>query len=301
MPFDRLGGLKLEPIPFLDEWIPAEATDTEREILLERVRSIQVFRFFYPSGPNIVEGFLVEPKEGTKLPCIVYVRGGFGDYGLIHDEFLWTSKMSRFAAAGYCVIATQFSGAGNSDGLDDEGGEQTFNDVYRLHDLLVADSRADVGRIGTFGGSRGGIHVYQLMRFAPWLKAAVTISGVSSHASTGFRPAMEAHVDKLFRNDPEGRRFRSAIEWADAFLKHVPLLLLHGTADWRVNPMDTLALAQRCQQEKVPYRLVMYEGGDHRLSQFAREPYRLALDWFNRFVRDGEPVPVLEPFIDDDE
>ncbi len=292
---DRLGGLELEPIPFLDEWIPADANDHVREVMLERKRNIQVFRFFYQSGANRVEGFLVEPKEGGSLPCIIYNRGGTGDFGSMSDEFLWTSNIARFANDGYCVITTQYSGAGRSEGEDDHGGPQTFNDVICLYDLLRLDPRVGVNRIGAYGGSRGAVPVFQLMRSVPWLKAAIALSPSCSYARTGFRPSMERHYDEWFKGEPDAQRFRSVLEFTDELSKSVPLLLMHGTADWRTNPMETLELAKRCYEEKVPCRLMMFEGGEHNLGSFFPEPYRQALRWFHRFVRDLEPLPNLEP------
>ena len=297
MPLLRLGGLTLERIPFLESYLdeePALPLDVA-DAIRERAINISAYRFFYRSGDHLVEGFLVEPNVGERLPCIVYNRGGYGDFGCITERFVLMSGMSRFAEQGYLVIASQYSGCGESEGVDDDGGEQTVNDVLRLYDLLRHDARADALRIGMYGGSRGGMMTYLCLRYASWIKAAVSVCGVASLMDTSFRPEMEAHYQEVFGGGVAERRARSVLEWVDELPKTTPLLLLHGTADWRVNPMDSLLLAQRCYQEKVPCRLVMYEGTDHQFSEHWDEAERESLTWLNRFVRDGEALPNMEP------
>ena len=41
-------------------------------------------------------------------------------------------------------------------------------------------------------------------------------------------------------------------------------------------------------------RLIMFEGGDHGLSEFNSEVEEQALHWFNKYVRDKEPLPDME-------
>jgi dipeptidyl aminopeptidase/acylaminoacyl peptidase len=71
------------------------------------------------------------------------------------------------------------------------------------------------------------------------------------------------------------------------------ILILHGTSDWRVNPLSSLKMAERLQELKRPYRLVMLEGSDHSLSEHINERNRLMEEWMNRFVRDKAPLPDM--------
>lgn len=296
MSISRLGGLTLEPIPFLEEYISPSLPQSIRDIILERVQSIYAYRFFYQSNNNLVEGFLVEPNAGgASLPCIVYNRGGSNDFGSIAESFLFTSNIGRFASEGYLVIASQYSGCGKSEGIDDFCGEQTMNDIYRLYDLLKEDARADVSRIGMYGGSRGGMATYRCLRSVSWIKAAVTVAGSANLMDTDFRPEMEGHYQLMFGGSMIERQKRSVLEWVDELPKDVPMLVMHGTADWRVDPMDSLELGRRCIKANVPCRLIMYEGADHSLTEVWREAYHESLQWFHRFVRDGAPLPDLEP------
>jgi dipeptidyl aminopeptidase/acylaminoacyl peptidase len=61
---------------------------------------------------------------------------------------------------------------------------------------------------------------------------------------------------------------RSPVQWADRLCPTTPILLLHGTADWRVSPRDAMDMADRLYELKRPFRMVLFEGGDHGLSEF---------------------------------
>jgi dipeptidyl aminopeptidase/acylaminoacyl peptidase len=88
---------------------------------------------------------------------------------------------------------------------------------------------------------------------------------------------------------------RSAVRWPEKINKKTPLLLLHGSADWRVHPTEALAMVSALYKSKQPFRFVFFEGGDHGLSEYQGEVNRQIKDWLDHYVRDREPWPSLEP------
>ena len=100
-------------------------------------------------------------------------------------------------------------------------------------------------------------------------------------------------------DDPETRsqaiEARSALRWADQLPASTPILILHGTADWRVDPGQALGMAGALLEARRPYRLVMFEGGDHGLSEYRDEVEELTGEWLDHYVRDGATWPSLEP------
>src|SRR3989344_7168787 len=82
---------------------------------------INVYRMVYTSQGHKIVGYIVEPKEGENLPCIVYNRGGSNDFGAIKIGQLYLS-LSIFAKAGYITIFSQYSGNAGSEGKDEMGG-----------------------------------------------------------------------------------------------------------------------------------------------------------------------------------
>ena len=249
----------------------------------------------YISNDHWVNGFLAIPRGQTKtLPCIIFNRGGSFDFGLIDDVTL-EKRISLIASWGYVVIASQYSGNGGSEGQDEFGGTDV-NDVLCLRDYLEQIPQADASRIGMIGGSRGGQMTYQVLACSNYLKAAVSIAGQTNlDRQTILRPEMIKVFERAFGNTADGRKARSAINFADQFCQTTPLLILHGTADWRVSPKDSLELASKMLEAHIPHRLVMFEGGDHGLTEHRKEEWAMIHSWFDRFVKNGETLPNLEP------
>ena len=70
---------------------------------------------------------------------------------------------------------------------------------------------------------------------------------------------------------------------------------MHGTSDWRVVPEESLKLAEAFQKERIPYRLVMFEGGDHGLTEFTDEVNEMVRNWFDKYLVEGAKLPDLNP------
>lgn len=137
---------------------------------------------------------------------------------------------------------------------------------------------------------------YRALAKVRWVKAAAVVAGVSNlFRNAEDRPAMYENIFKpYFGGTKKAMRERSAAFWPDKFSKKSPLLIMHGTGDWRVSPLDSIELAEGLYKNKVPYRLVLFEGADHRLSEAHEESGEQALRWFERFLKKKEPLPNLK-------
>jgi dipeptidyl aminopeptidase/acylaminoacyl peptidase len=203
------------------------------------------------------------------------------------------------AAWGYVAIASQYRGAGGSEGHDDYGGADV-DDVLNLIPVLESIKASDPKRIGMLGASRGGMMTYMALTRTDRIKAGVIVSGMSDLFENGkSRPEMEANFKRFMpdyaANRDEALRKRSAIRWADKLPANVPLLLVHGTADWRVSPVEAFDMARALYDAKRPFRLVMYEGGSHGVPEFQQERAALVRSWLDAYVRDGKTWPDLAP------
>lgn len=259
--------------------------------------SIEVFRITYLSDGLKINGLLVKPKEAGNYPCIIYNRGGNRDFGQLvpgHGALI----LGQLANEGYVVIASQYRGNGGSEGMEEFGGKDV-NDVLALIDVLEEVASADTDKIGMYGWSRGGMMTYIALPKTDKIKAAVVGGAVSDNYDTiEDRPSMEsgvlAELIPNYENNKEAELDkRSALKWADQFPKNVPILMLHGNADWRVKPEQSLHLALEFEKHRIPYRLVMYEGGDHGITEHRAEVNQQVVDWFDRFLKHGEALPDM--------
>ncbi|WP_242092700.1 alpha/beta hydrolase family protein [Aestuariivivens sediminicola] len=260
--------------------------------------SIEIYEIIYLSDGLHIRGLMAKPKKAGNYPCIIYNRGGNRDFGSLKVAHgaLWLGELAK---EGYVVIASQYRGSGGSEGQEEFGGKDV-NDVVILTEVLKEVESADTEKIGMYGWSRGGMMTYIALTKTKKIKAAVVGGAVSDNYQTiKDRPEMETNViAELIPNYEEAKEEeltkRSAIMWADKFPKDVPILILHGNADWRVKPEQSLKLALEFEKHRIPYRLIMFEGGDHGISEHRDEVNGQVLNWFDRYLKNEESIPNME-------
>lgn len=257
-------------------------------------RNIFAYRILYKSQGHKVVGYIVEPRKGKKLPNIIWNRSGSNDFGKIKIEHLFT-KIAKFAEHGYITITTQYSGAGGSEGKDEFGGPE-IEDVLNLYKILKGYNRSDISKIGMYGISRGGLMTYLALANVKWIKAAVTIGAPADQISAvKFRKGWREHQIKMYGGSLNESKKRSPVYWAEKFSKKTPLLVMHGSADWRVNPMDSILLAEKLYKNRIPCRLVIFEGADHAITEYLKNRNDYTFEWFDRFLKQNEKLPKLTP------
>jgi dipeptidyl aminopeptidase/acylaminoacyl peptidase len=253
----------------------------------------------YLSDGLKINGFLLVPSGAGKFPCVIYNRGGTGDLGALVRERVPFGLLAKIASAGYVVVASQYRGNNGSEGRDTHGGADV-NDVLNLIPLLGSVPQCDVGRIGMYGQSRGGMMTYLALTRTDRIRAAVVDAGSADLFDMAKeRPKLaKLYLDAAGASEADAEAVfaeRSAVRWPEKLNKNTPLLLLHGTSDWRVRPEEVFAVAQALYRTRHPFRLVLFEGGQHNLVEHRDEADRILVAWFDKYVRDREPWPALEP------
>jgi len=315
--------LLLPSLPVAADVAATDGTILSRQVVTLPEDAPADVRIVYASSGLEVEGYLARPagKNAAPLPCVIFLRGGNRDFGALNDvRAAWL--LGRLAQRGYVVAASNYRGNGvhggelypgertcevcgeriGGVGREEFGGAEV-DDVLALLPLLEALPEADASRVGLYGWSRGGMMTWLVLRRSDRFQAAIVGAGISDFAaSIEERPQIEEHVyAELIPgwDDAETRaaaiEARSPVRWADELSAETPVLLLHGSADWRVAPTHSLDMARALLEAKRPFRLVMLEGGDHGLSEWRDEVERVTGEWLDRYVRDGEQWPSLEP------
>ncbi|RYJ41723.1 alpha/beta hydrolase family protein [Flavobacterium beibuense] len=258
--------------------------------------SIEVYSITYASDNLKVNGYLVQPKTQGPHPVIIFNRGGNRDFGELILPYVYRF-LGLLAKEGYVVIASQYRGNGGSEGTEEFGGSDV-DDVVNLIDVLAEIKEADTTRIGMYGWSRGGMMTLRALTETNKIKAAV-VGGALSDMRAGLeRPEIEKVYSELIPNYTNNKEAeltkRSAIEWVDKLPTNVPLLMLHGNADWRVKCEQSLKLAIEFEKYRIPYRLVIFEGSDHGINENKSEVNKMVLNWFDRFLKNNEPLPDMK-------
>lgn len=267
--------------------------------LAGQLDQLRFYKIVYESDGLKVVGYVVEPAKEGKHPCIIANRGGnreFGKWTLPNVVF----TLGEMASWGYVVVASQYRGNDGGEGTEEFGGRDV-NDVLNLVPMLSEWSSADTSRIGMWGHSRGGMMTYLSLRRSQRMKAAVVIAGTTNaFRNIENRPPMEGDVyGQLIPNYEKDKQQaltdRSAVKWPDELCKTTPLLIIHGSADWRVTPDESMELLNKLYKTRHPVRFILYEGADHSVREFLNERWAETRQFFDRYVRDQVKWPSLEP------
>jgi len=264
------------------------------------LKDIEMEEIYYMSDSLRVKAYAAWPKGAKKLPAIIYNRGGNREFSKIYP-YRVVDILGRMAHWGYVAIGSQYRGNDGGDGQEEFGGADV-DDVLNLFPLLKHLPQANTRKIGMLGKSRGGMMTYLTLMRTNKIKAAVVMGGLADlrlmNDSRGGE--MEKYVysqliPDYWQHKKEALAQRSALTRVKEITHNTPILLMHGTADWRVPPCESLKMATSFQQMKIPYRLIMMEGADHGMTEYKKEVNRFIRNWFQRFLVKNEKLPILKP------
>jgi dipeptidyl aminopeptidase/acylaminoacyl peptidase len=251
----------------------------------------------YLSDGLKVTGYISYPIDKSKnYPCVIWNRGGIGNKGAI-DSFTARGLFGQIASWGYVVFATQYRGNDGGEGQDEFGGDDV-NDVLNLIPLANEIENADKTRWGIEGWSRGGMMTYLALTRTDFrtypaggFKCAIVNGGIanlrcSSDESPFMRRLYQVTLGKYKENEfYENCESRSIVKFAEKLSKSTPILIIHGTDDERVLPHDSIDLSYKLLELKIPFRLVMLEGGDHFMKKHRKEVDEMRRRWYEKYLK----------------
>lgn len=267
-------------------------SDVER-----RQQTLDCRVFVYESDGILVEGIMVRPKTAAadaKLPVVIYNRGGNAKGGtLVYGSI--QHNLMPLAELGYIVIASQYRGAkafptsvSGEIRLDQFGGNDV-NDIKNLLPIINGMPEADSERIAMKGFSRGGMMSYLAARDMPQLKALIVEAGVADlEASLAVRQAMENIYTRFIPDYATEKsaqlKARSVLHWLDKLAPQLPILLLHGEKDVRVEVAQSQNLAKALAKKGQPHKLVVYPEADHDLYPNRAEADAETAAWLKQYL-----------------
>lgn len=277
---------------------PLQLSPAVAQSSADLLKHVHVEAITYMSDGLRIKGYLAVPEGAGPFPCVILNRGGNQVLGVFDDEHALHS-LGKIASWGYVVVASQYRGAAGSEGRDEYGGADV-DDVLNLIPLLESVPTCDRARIGMYGASRGGMMTYLALARTDRVKAAIVLSGMSDLTeSVRSRPQMgsvfQTYIPGFDANPGGLLKQRSAIYWVNKLPANVPILILHGSADWRVAPSQALDMARGLLEARHPVRLVMFEGGAHGVPEFGQDRDALMRQWLDNYLRDGKKWPDPAP------
>lgn len=247
-----------------------------------------------------IQGPLIYPLDhdpARTYPLVVVVHGG----PEAHFSNQWLTTYSRlgqvFAARGFFAFFPNYRGStgrgvafSQADHRDLAGRE--FDDLVDGVEHLASLGLIDRARVGITGGSYGGYATaWGATKLTQHFAAGVMSVGLTDLTSffgtTDIPYEMQyVHARVWPWEDPAFFRERSPLTYAAQ--ARTPLLILHGQADERVHPSQSLALYRYLKVlGKTPVRLVLYPGEGHgNQKAAARYDYSLrTLQWMEHYLK----------------
>lgn len=266
--------------------------------------NLEVISMLYKSDGLKIHGYLFKRKcNYSKKAVVIFCHGGNNHprtrCGHLFDaSFFYDRSLLPLVNEGKIVVfASNYRGSQNkqqiSEGVDEFCGRD-INDTLNLYPIIKQCKFADSNKIGLVGWSRGCTTALLVHRETEWSKCLVLGAGLYNLLATKkFRPVLyKIFKDKKYFNfSNKQMRERSAINWVNK-LSPVPILLLHGSADWRSPTEGSLEMAVQFQKYKIPYKLVIYPGGDHTLSEFKKERCEEIIYHLDKYLVNQEEIDL---------
>lgn len=231
---------------------------------------------------------LFVPRTKEKKPAVLYFPGG-GFTSADHEKFL--EMRYALARAGYVVAACEYRAVPNKFPALLEDAKAAVR-WMRVH---ASEFGVDANRIGLLGDSAGG-YVVQMAgatngeknwdvgdfkEVSSDVQAVVSIYGISDLTTIGEGIGNEnvhasaAVTEALLLNGPAFKDFAGASVNADpqkakaaSPIGHVdgtepPFLLMHGSGDKVVSPLQSKKMFEALQNKKVEAEYVLVRGAEH--------------------------------------
>lgn len=231
-----------------------------------------------------VGGEVGSGSEVGVLPCIIWNRGGSKERGAI-DKFTARGMFGQLASWGFVVFASMYRASFN-DELHDEFGGSDVDDILNLMEIANEIPFADTSRWAMEGWSRGGMMTYLALRKRHDVKAAIISGGITDVAECCLNvPRIQATLQQLVEIEGIGvYEKRSAIHFADELPKDCKYLIIHGTKDETVSPLQAIKIAEKLLEQRLHFRLVLLEEADHFLKGKKKIVDELRREWLLKYV-----------------
>ena len=68
-------------------------------------------------------------------------------------------------------------------------------------------------------------------------------------------------------------------------LPQIPYLIIHGAEDNTVSPSQSVGLATKFKELKIPHKIVLPDNGDHFLRKNRNEVDEMRKEWYKQYLK----------------
>jgi len=278
---------------------PKKLTDLNAQTANWTTSTLEVVSWKSKDGATI-EGVLHKPlafDPGRKYPLLVVVHGGPTgvsravpftssiypiDVWIPHNVLVLEPNYRGSAGYGEKFRALNVRNLGVGDAWD----------VLSGVDSLIAKGIVDAEKVGTMGWSQGGyISAFLATHDAARFKAISVGAGISDwmtyYVNTDIHPFTRQYLKATPWDDPEIYAKTSPITYIKQ--AKTPTLIQHGATDQRVPLPNAFELYQGLLDNKVPTKLIVYQGfggighGPSKPKSH-RATMQHNLEWFDQYL-----------------
>lgn len=238
-----------------------------------KLKDRRIIVFKYPSDGLWIKGFISFTPSPTHHPLLILYRGGNDNFGLLNPA-------NPFSIYGeYTVISSTLRG-GVSEGKDEFGGKDV-DDIKNMIDFLPTLAQnlgIELHPSCTFmlGISRGGMEMFLALARFPELQNKVNkVVALSSVLDIHQMLRIRADDMKLllqskygWKEGPQGEPWiakRDPLNTIPFLKKSLPILIVQGTADNRVNLEQGYHMISLLKTANHAVSYWEVKGGEHAL------------------------------------
>jgi dipeptidyl aminopeptidase/acylaminoacyl peptidase len=267
----------------------------------------------FPTGGGLTaHAFVYPPRHaacsaprGERPPLIVISHGG----PTTATSARFDVSIQYWTTRGFAVADVNYGGSSGfgrpyRERLNGQWGIVDVEDAVNAARYLVAQGRADPGRLIIRGGSAGGYTALAALVFHPGVfKAAASYYGISDVEvlARDTHKFESRYLDTLIGPYPESRdlyRARSPIHFVDRL--SCALILLQGAEDKVVPPNQSEMMADAVRRKGLPVAYLAFDGEQHGFRKAATIIRSLEAElYFYGAVFGFEPADEIEEIVID--
>jgi dienelactone hydrolase len=226
-------------------------------------------------------GLLRKPSGVARAPVLVMIPG----LDSVKEELQATAD--HFLRRGVATLAIDGPGQGETEFARDI--EPAYEKpAGAVIDWLEKRDDVDASRLGVYGVSLGGYYAVRVAAMEPRVRATIELAGTYSLASHWDKRSVvsrDAFIKRSGARDEQDARERAKLIDMAGLGPRIsrPILILHGKRD-PIAPFDG---AERLAAETRTGEIVVYEDGNHGMTNRAFESRVLMSDWMAAQLRAG--------------